>query len=224
MSSFLLFLAVLPGLLLSYAAFRADRYEREGLGPLLCCFCLGALATYPAMLLEKWAFPGYDANARLPLGQALGLSFGVAALSEEGFKFLALLLGAWPWRFFNEPMDGIVYAVLVSMGFASAENLLYAQRFGAESVWLRAFTAVPAHLVFGIVMGYYAGLAKFGRRLLLAPALGLALLLHGTYDLLILQRWSDWLVVLASVGLYLSLYYCGDLVRQHQENSPFKKI
>jgi len=51
----------------------------------------------------------------------------------------------------------------------------------------------------------------------------LAVLIHGAYDLLILQKSSDWLIVLASVALYLCLFYCGELVRIHQHNSPFKK-
>ena len=47
------------------------------------------------------------------------------------------------------------------MGFATMENISFANRFGLETVLLRAFTAVPAHLVFGVVAGYYVGLAKF---------------------------------------------------------------
>jgi len=220
----LLFLAVLPGLLISYAVFRADKYEREGTLNLLICFGLGVAATIPAIAFEKWACPD-PIPERWGLWKTIWIAYGAVAFNEEFFKMLALLLGAFVWRFFNEPMDGIVYAVLVAMGFATAENILYIHRFGAEPLLLRTFTAVPAHLVFGIVTGYYTGLAKFNRDKrtnLLAFGFTLAVIIHGTYDLLILQKSSDWLVVLGSVALYLCLFYCIELVKVHQENSPFR--
>jgi RsiW-degrading membrane proteinase PrsW (M82 family) len=221
----LLCLAVLPGLLLSYAVFRADKYERESAAALMLCFGLGAAATLPAIAIEKWICPDSGLE-KLSLWKMSFFAFGAVAFNEEFFKLLALLVGAFPWRFFNEPMDGIVYAVLVAMGFATAENVLYFDRFGAEPLLLRAFTAVPAHLVFGIVVGYFAGLAKFtpdNKSRLLLFGFGLAVLIHGLYDLLILQKSSDWLTVLASVALYLCLFYCGELVKVHQHNSPFRK-
>lgn len=222
---FLLLFAVLPGLLLSYAVFRADKYERESASALLLCFGLGAAATLPAIAIEKWICPDSGLD-KLSSWKTILIAFGAVAFNEELFKLLALLVGAFPWRFFNEPMDGIVYAVLVAMGFATTENILYFDRFGAEPLLLRAFTAVPAHLVFGIVVGYYAGLAKFtpgNKNRLLLFGFGLAVLIHGLYDLLILQKSSDWLTVLASVALYLCLFYCGELVKIHQHNSPFRK-
>jgi protease PrsW len=225
LSTYLLLLfAVLPGLLLSYAVFRADKYEQESAAALLLCFGLGAAATIPAISIEKWIYPDSGLE-KLSTWKMLLIAFGAVAFNEEFFKLLALLIGAFPWRFFNEPMDGIVYAVLVSMGFATTENILYIDRFGVEPLLLRAFTAVPAHLVFGIVMGYYAGLAKFNpaqKYKLLLFGFGLAVSIHGIYDLLILQKSSDWLVVLASVTLYLCLFYCGELVKIHQHNSPFR--
>ncbi len=225
MTAFLLLLfAVLPGLLLSYAVFRADKYEHESAAALTLCFGLGAAATLPAIVFEKWVYPDTGLE-NLSAWKMVLVAFGAVAFNEELFKLLALLIGAFPWRYFNEPMDGIVYAVLVAMGFATTENILYINRFGGEPLLLRAFTAVPAHLVFGIVMGYYAGLAKFNpdkRNTLLLLGFGLAVLIHGAYDLLILQKSSDWLIVLASVALYLCLFYCGELVRIHQDSSPFR--
>jgi RsiW-degrading membrane proteinase PrsW (M82 family) len=62
---------------------------------------------------------------------------------------------------FNEPFDGIVYAVIVSMGFATIENIIYVFQYGFATGILRLFTAVPAHAAFGILMGYFLGKAKF---------------------------------------------------------------
>lgn len=204
--------------------FRVDKYEREPPGLLMLCFGAGALLTVPAMEIEKWAY-----GQLLPYeGQAVTtflMAFVAVAINEECCKFVALRTTAFPWSFFNEPLDGIVYAVMVAMGFASVENIFYAYRFGLETVLTRAFTAVPAHAVFAVVQGYYMGLAKFdvpNRRKLLRKGLLLSILLHGAYDFLIIQHWSPWLLVLGSCCLYLSIFYCSSLVRIHLEGSPFK--
>lgn len=221
----LLLLAILPGLLISYAIFRADKYEREPLTPLLICFVVGAAATMPVIRLERWAF-ALAGGQPSGLFETFLLAFGALALSEETVKFLLLLALAFPYKFFNEPLDGIVYAVLIAMGFATWENIAYADRFGLQTVLLRSLTAVPAHLVFAIVQGYFAGLAKFDpprQARLLGAGFGLAIALHGLYDLLIMQNWSRWLAVLGTVGLYLSLFFCGSLIRHHLEHSPFRK-
>ena len=47
------------------------------------------------------------------------------------------------------------------MGFAFVENILYVSQGGMQVAILRTFTAVPAHAMFAVMMGYYAGLAKF---------------------------------------------------------------
>lgn len=226
MNPLLLILSVLPGLLLSYAIFRVDKYEREPLVPMLVCFGLGAAMTFPALEIELWAFAHLSPHEK-GFGIIVLTAFTAVALNEEVFKFLVLRSAAFPWRFFNEPLDGIVYAVMVAMGFATAENIFYAHRFGLDTVLLRAFTAVPAHLVFAIVAGYYAGLAKFNparRNRLLWQGFGMAVLLHGVYDFLILQNWSDWLLVLATLSLYLCLFYCNILIKEHLDKSPFRSF
>lgn len=224
MNPLLLLLSILPGLLLSYAIFRVDKYEREPLIPLIVCFGLGAAVTFPAFEIEKWAI-GHLKPYERGFGVILLTAFIAVALNEEVFKFVVLRCFAFPRTFFNEPLDGIVYSVMIAMGFATMENISFASRFGLETVLLRAFTAVPAHLVFSIVAGYYAGLAKFdpvNRNRLLWQGFGMALLLHGVYDFLILQSWSDWLLVLATVSLYMCLFYCNDLIKEHLDKSPFK--
>lgn len=216
--------AVLPGVIISVAVFYLDRYEHEPWYALAGCFMLGALTTWPAIRIEQWAFPGLG-EMTPGIGQTLLLAFAAVALNEELWKLLAVLAGAWPWRWFNEPLDGIVYAVLVAMGFATMENLVYADRFGLDAVVLRSLTAVPAHLLFALVLGYYLGLARFRPQKapwLIGKGLLLAITLHGVYDFLILQRWSEWLLVLGTSGVYLGIYYGSILFGMHLEKSPFK--
>jgi RsiW-degrading membrane proteinase PrsW (M82 family) len=224
LSIFLVILATLPGLAICFLIYKLDKYEQEPLWALLYSFVLGALATIPAISIQLWAGSYEHFNSKIAAITFVS-SFGVVAASEEIAKCAVLLFGIYPRRFFNEPFDGIVYAVLVAMGFATVENILYAYKFGINTTLVRAFTAVPAHFVFAIVQGYFIGLAKYNpvrRMVLILQGLGLAILMHGIYDFLILQELAAWLSVLGSVSVYVCLYFCGDLVRKHLESSPFK--
>ena len=62
---------------------------------------------------------------------------------------------------FDEHYDGIVYGAAVSLGFATVENILYLFANGLESALGRAILPVSSHALFGVIMGYYLGKAKF---------------------------------------------------------------
>lgn len=47
------------------------------------------------------------------------------------------------------------------MGFAMVENVLYVADGGIVVAIGRAITAVPAHMLFAIPMGYFLSLSKF---------------------------------------------------------------
>ncbi|MDZ4683100.1 MAG: PrsW family glutamic-type intramembrane protease [Saprospiraceae bacterium] len=226
MTPLLFLLAALPGVLLSWYIYRADKFEQEPRLPIVLCFVLGALATWPALQAEIWAHAATGVRYRRDVLSAGLHSFGIVALTEEGIKWLCLLAYPFFRSFFNEPMDGILYAVLIAMGFATMENIAYANQFGISTTVMRGFTAVPAHGAFAVIMGYYAGKAKFDpvrRWRLLLQGLLVAVLVHGTYDFLFVQELYSELVLLAAGVLGLSVYYAQRLIREHQNNSPFRK-
>ena len=94
---------------------------------------------------------------------------------------------------FNEPIDGIVYGVCASLGFATLENFYYvyllADYYETSSVtlaFLRSFSAVPAHAVFGIFMGYFFMRYSFiKKRDNLFFAFIIPFVLHGCYNLFV---------------------------------------
>lgn len=226
MDPLLLILAIIPGLAICIFIYKIDKFEREPVLHLSICFLLGVFSCFPAIYLEGIGDDmGFSESGGL--GNLLVFSYIIIALSEELVKYLALVFYAYPKKIFNEPLDGILYSVMIGMGFATLENLLYADRFGLQTIMVRAFTAVPAHAVFAIVMGYYVGLAKFNKNKkdrikLLALGLVVPVLLHGTYDLFILQQYYEWLMVLATFTLFISAFFAIRVVRLHQQNSPFK--
>jgi RsiW-degrading membrane proteinase PrsW (M82 family) len=112
-------------------------------------------------------------------------AFLVAAVPEEFFKYVILLRYSIQHDQFDEPMDGIVYGVAASLGFATLENILYVADGGMNVAFSRAVTAVPAHAMIGAIMGYFAGQAIFRpekAKRFNRLALGCAVMLHGLYD------------------------------------------
>ncbi len=182
-AAFLAVSAIVPSLMLMWFFQSRDAF-REPHRVLWTVFGLGFLITIPIALVA-WPLDAWVGRAQNPLVYGFASAFFVAAIPEELFKFLVL------WRYaarhveFDEPMDGIVYGVAVSLGFATLENLLYVAEGGLSVAILRAVTAVPAHAFLGAIMGYLVGRAKFDenrRREYLTRALAIPILLHGAYN------------------------------------------
>ncbi len=222
MNLFLYFLAILPGLLISFYVFWLDRKNPESKISLLICFGLGMLVTIPAMKFEEIELLLQNDQGQLSFAALTFSTFVLVAIGEEFFKTLPLLLFAFPKKYFDEPFDGIVFAVMIAMGFATIENIFYAYRFGMSTTLVRAFTAVPAHGALAVVMGYYAGLAKFDpeqKYKLLAIGFIQAVLIHGFYDFFIIQEYNEDLMALAALILTLAIYYAIQLIRKSKNVS-----
>jgi RsiW-degrading membrane proteinase PrsW (M82 family) len=177
-----------------YVYFR-DKYEKEPLGLLLTALAAGALVVIPIIFVERYLMSIMPSMGKV--GTAAYQAFLVAGTTEELFKYLALLLLIWRSPSFNEQFDGIVYAVFVSLGFAAVENVMYVMEGGYQTAVLRAVTAVPAHALFGVTMGYYLGIARRYRELrrdYIRRALIIPILLHGIYDFILMVQ-VGWLLL-----------------------------
>lgn len=192
----LLILALAPVAAILLFIYYRDRYEKEPFKLLFTSFLFGAISVLPVILVEQFfsEFLVFFYGTFKVFWQ----SFVVAATTEEFFKFVFLYWLVWRQTNFNEKFDGIVYAVFVSMGFAAVENVMYVFDFGIQTGFIRAITAVPAHFLFGVTMGFYVGLAKFYpqfKKKLIWAALIYPILLHGIYDF-ILMSGSSYLLLL----------------------------
>lgn len=75
-----------------------------------------------------------------------------------------LLFVAYRHSDFDHHYDGIIYGVAISLGFATIENIIYIFSNGIEIALLRAVFPVSSHALFGILMGFYMGKAKFASK------------------------------------------------------------
>ena len=200
----LLIVSLAPVVIIASYIYYRDKYEKEPIRLLALALVAGGLTVIPILFLEQFlsSFVGLFYGLRAAAWKA----FVVAAFSEELFKYIALYLLIWKSPEFNEKFDGIVYATYVSLGFAAVENVLYVLDGGLTTGVMRAITAVPAHAIFGITMGFYFGLAKFyekERRILKIKALAFPILLHGIYDFILFTGVQWLLIVFVAFVVYL---------------------
>jgi RsiW-degrading membrane proteinase PrsW (M82 family) len=212
----LIALAIAPGIAICLYIFYKDIYNKEPKLNLIVSFILGSATIIPAAYIEGLLASGmYDSTSRLFV-----YSYFVVAFVEELGKFVVLRFYAFRKKSFDEPLDGIVYAIMIGMGFATVENIGYVMQYGISVAFLRMFLSVPAHATFAVLMGYHVGKAKFvtsNKSLYLSLGLFWAVAFHGTFDYFLFLQNSGWLstnvssvvlflgaVVSFGVGLYLS--------------------
>ncbi len=210
---FILFAALLPIAILGFFILRKDSKNPEPAGQLVKAFLFGALSVLVSFCISTpLQMLGLFVTEPSNLWEAFMLSFFGAAIPEEIAKLLMLLLFLKKCRDFNEKMDGIVYAVCVSLGFAALENIMYL--FSYSEAWLsvgisRAIFAVPGHFCFGVLMGYYFSLAKFYP---LSPRKNTTLILaapiiaHGIYDTIAFS--SDIMPAISGLITILLIFFC----------------
>ena len=219
----LISLALAPGAAIGLYIYLKDKHEREPLGLLIRSFFFGTLGIFITLILSEVIGLFITINEENVSDQAVHAVF-IVALVEEFSKFIFVRGILYNNKNFNEPFDGIVYSVMVGMGFATFENILYVMDSGLGTAVMRMFTAVPAHAIFAILMGYYLGKAKFEHKksYYAIHALAVATLFHGTYDYFLFISFVPGIWIGAVFSLALGIILSRKAILIHQHASPFK--
>ena len=222
----LLAFAIAPGVCIAIFIYLKDKHEREPVGLLIKSFCYGMASVVVTLLISIPLSRIIPAEETLT--QEAIHAFIIVALVEEFSKYIFVRWILYRDPNFNEPFDGIVYSVMVGMGFATLENLMYVYEGGWGVAVLRMFTAVPAHAAFAVLMGYYLGLSKFIHHKSHYGWYGLAIatLFHGAYDYFwfIGQVNGVWagIWIGAIVALVVGVMLAKKAIKIHQDASPFQ--
>ena len=183
-------ITILPSILILLYFFLSDKFK-EPKGTVALVFFLGILICLPAGILNSFIYENYNNNSE-NIKRLLASYLG-PAWTEEILKLFILYAIVLKRKEFNEPMDGIVYGVAVSLGFATYENYDYVYRLSQEwaehgitsqdiAIW-RSYSAVPMHGLNGCLMGFYLGKYTFtGSNKFLILSFIVPFLIHGTYN------------------------------------------
>jgi len=202
---FLLLMAIIPGFIISVYIYIKDSDTPEPLNVILMSVFFGVISFFLAigigMLLENFTHIEHEDVAHQMIKALV-----FVGLVEEGSKFLFLRGFLFNNRSFRQPFDGIVYSVMIGMGFATAENIIYVFNGGGGTAIVRMFTAVPAHAFFAVIMGFFIGEAKVFKMssgLYSFLALFFATFAHGYYDYFIFLSFIPGLWSVAFVSLII---------------------
>ena len=229
---FLVALAPVSALVIYF--YHKDKYEKEPIRLLAKAFFGGFAITILAIIVELFLMVAFG-QIKLFLLCVFLKVFLIAGLIEESCKFYVFRRLIYGNKEFNEPYDGIIYAVMISLGFAALENLIYVtfsfMKSGLAGLInvgiLRAIFTVPAHTCWGTIMGYYLGLAKFTNvkkmeQKYISRGWLMSILAHGVYDFCIFVNTTFGLAYMAIIFIF-SWKFVLEKVKIQVEKSPFKE-
>ncbi|TYR82567.1 intramembrane metalloprotease PrsW [Priestia megaterium] len=191
---------IAPGLALLSFFYLKDEYETEPITMVLKTFIFGAVLVLPIMFIQ------YVLQEEHLLQSPFIEAFFSTSFLEEFFKWFILYFTVYQHIEFDEHYDGIVYGAAVSLGFATVENILYLFANGLEAAIGRAIMPVSSHALFGVIMGYYLGKAKFSegyeKNKWKLFSVFVPILLHGTYDYILITI-DYWIFLIIPFMVYL---------------------
>ncbi|ABK61358.1 PrsW family intramembrane metalloprotease [Clostridium novyi] len=225
----LFIIAVIPGVLLAILIYLVDRYDKEPIDVLIKVIILGSISVIPTIVIEKFLT---SLNYFSGLLKVAFNAFIVAGLTEEFFKREVVLKSVFNKEVFNEKLDGIIYCSFSALGFATVENIMYVVFDVSSSYYVglyRAIFSVPAHLLFGVTMGYYMSLSKFSSdRVLkgkfLKKSLLIPVLFHGIFDFILMSKNMFLAICFLPFIAYLWLINLRKLNKYYLESKEENKV
>jgi len=199
-----------------------DRKQPEPNRQIIRTFLLGGLV---ALLLTFINIPLTEYIKKVFFGPEilliLILSFLVDALIEEGGKLTCFKFTVYRFPSFDEPVDGMIYGIILGLGFAFTENIFYAFAIkdislAADILLLRGFTTTFMHFIAGGIIGYYFALSKFSlgkKSFSVFKGFILAVLFHGSYNVLSRFNQPLFLYLLAILLIIIFIFIFRNILR-----------
>jgi RsiW-degrading membrane proteinase PrsW (M82 family) len=174
--------------------YHKDRHLPEPVGHLALTFVLGILAAgISTLLYQGLGLIGlrFDASYLADTDTLALLAYSLLAIGpiEEAAKLLPFLVVVLRFREFDEPMDGIIYASFIGLGYAAVENWQYLEYLTTIEAMARGFASPVIHMLFASIWGHWIAQAHLaGRSIIPATLASLAVAagLHGLYDFIVI--------------------------------------
>jgi len=220
-----LLITIVPSLLIILFFVKSDLFPEPN-NQIFKIFLYGILLCIPAFIINT-ALGTFFANAGF--NGVLLPSLLSAAPVEEILKFTVLYYLVYKMKDFNEPIDGIVYGVTVSLGFATLENIYYVYvlsdyyNVSSQSLAiLRSFSTIPAHGIFGATMGYFFMKYSFIKKQNnLTLCIIVPILLHASYNFFVSTNFIvALLIIIISWFILLNTF---SKLKKKQRNKQRKK-
>lgn len=154
-------LLIAPLIFLFLIFFARKIMEKKVLNLFASAYFLGLLTAIPMILVLYFVYSYWLTHVQ-SLRRIVFYSFVLIGFLSELFKFLLLRFYYLPKKSFTKPFDGILFSVMIAMGYATAANVyfFYEWRY-TDGIRIVLYTLPVAVFFISIIMGFFIGLSKF---------------------------------------------------------------
>ncbi len=221
----LIVLAFTPAAFWLWLVYLGDRCKPEPKLLVVRTFFFGMFVAVPVAIIGSLISPtDLDITEPLSLPAAIYVAFVVAGFVEELGKFLVVRLSIYRSKYFDEPVDGLVYGAAAALGFATLENIGYMLTFGWQVILVRGVFSTVAHVLLAGLWGYPLALYKTGYVKnvgIVWAGLIASMIAHGIFNLLLFtQDWYTILVIPFFIILGVAFFL---LMRHGNKTCPYTK-
>jgi len=226
----ILLFGILPGLLWLFYYLRKDSHP-EPKAMILKVFFYGVIITLPVFFIQIWLYQLLSNNLSFqlfldyPIIVDIIKWFFIIALTEETLKYIGLRFTVLKNSQLDEPIDLMIYMVIVAIGFASLENVLYLSspinslsfnvilQSNAKISLARFFSATLLHTLCSALLGYFLALSFLrGKQKFLLTTTGIVIAtgLHGLFDFSIIKLPTPFNIIIPTtiiIGLMVFVIY-----------------
>jgi RsiW-degrading membrane proteinase PrsW (M82 family) len=223
----ILVLASAPVILMLWYFYHRQKYKCIPVSRMMLAFTGAFALGLPALVIETQISRYTTLHLQADyIWNEIGFLFFAVSYTEELIKILPVLIFIWHSDSFDEPYDGIVYAVSAALGLAFLENVIYLWSEGLTIIISRTILAMPTHVLTSVFSGYFLGLAFLETRLwkeiaLIGFGLFLAMLVHFFYNLIFTQSYLNQTTLAVLFVIFLG-WVALRLIRRHLNRSPYQ--
>jgi RsiW-degrading membrane proteinase PrsW (M82 family) len=185
-----LIVGLIPSFIWLYFWTREDLRHPEPKSLIAGSFLAGSIAVIVAIFAEKYVATFVSDPT---------LRYSIWAGIEEVLKFIAVAIVALRSADNDEPIDAMVYSIVVALGFAALENMLFllgplSSGEIARSIVtgnMRFIGATLVHIACSASIGFALGITFYKKKIIKILAatigLGVAILLHASFNISIIN-------------------------------------
>ena len=223
---FILGISLIPSIIMLGIILYSDRKSKEPISLILLCTISGFFTITLSLFIQNYILNTLNlVHTDQLISIQSGLRIFVLSSIEEYCKLFILYFFFSRLKSFDDIYDGFVYSAIIALSFAAIETVMYVFKevtmIDQSALALtRTFTAIPLHLVCGIVMGYYIALEKFSKKkkykiLELIKSITLPIIIHSIYNIILtfvpVYTTNTTIIQIFIISYIVSIYIIGIL-------------
>ena len=194
-------LLIAPAIFLLLILPAAKAMEKKSWQLFSSSYFFGLLAAIP-MIVVFYYIKHYWLEHAASIRRILFFAFAVVGFLSELFKFLILRYKYITNDALTKPFDGILYAIMISLGYATVANVFFFFEWDYTELKSVVLYSIPfANVLTGIILGFFIGMGKFRKPSFIdsITGLGAAIFFQGFYNFCLFSE--DYLLLsLVAVG------------------------